>query len=174
MADIQALLPGITNAAQDRTITNTYDVLNRLKDTKQSAVYNFDSTTAQYFTASPTTRNTYNAFGQLIKQSTLRNLGADNAANTSDDKWIDAYTYYNQRGEKIGQVDSLGYLTAYQYDAEGNVTQQTEYASALTYTVNTTLSAGQNNSSSFSAVTTVPVTAQSIRNIGFDRTTRSS
>jgi YD repeat-containing protein len=72
-SEVQAL---IKTSADDRTITNVYDLLGQVSETRQPAVYSFDSSAAagsQYFTASPTTRNTYDAFGHVIKQSSLKN-----------------------------------------------------------------------------------------------------
>jgi hypothetical protein len=119
----------------DRTITTSYDRLNHATQVVQPAVFTFDSTapagSSQTFTAGATTRNTYNAFGQLIKQSTLKNPGADLQVGSADDTWVDTYFYYDARGSKIAQVDALGFLTIYEYDETNDITRQVQYAKAL-------------------------------------------
>jgi YD repeat-containing protein len=152
------------SASQDRTITNTYDLLNRVTETKQTAVYNYDSTTSQSFTATPITRNEYNTFGQVVRQRTLKNLGTDNTINTGDDQWSDKYFYFDRLGRKTAEVDALGFLSVFQYDANDNLTQQTEYAAAL--------SPGWTVTSYGSPTATTPVDGNSVSSIGFDRTTR--
>ena len=107
----------------DRTITSTYDRDNRIVQVSQSSVFTFlpgpQDSSNQTFMASPTTSYAYNAFGQVVSTGQLVNPGT----NT----WNYSYTYYNQTGSKAAAVDADGYLTAYQYDAEGNLTDQYEY-----------------------------------------------
>jgi len=52
--------------------------------------------------------------------------GVRPAASDGD---IRTYTFYNARGQAVGQVDGEGYLTETVYDARGNVTQTRRYAS---------------------------------------------
>ena len=59
-------------------------------------------------------------------------LGEREAADDVHWIWSDQYYYYNERGEKTATVDALGYLTTFKYDAEGNLSETTEYAKALT------------------------------------------
>lgn len=164
--EVAGLLARQTTAqhAADRTMSNIYDLLNRAVETKQPEVYSFDSSANQSFTASPTTRNVYDAFGQLIKQSNLK--------NPLTGEWIDTYFYYNGNGRKTAEINGLGYLTTYQYDAAGNLTAQTEYAQALAYTAPTALTTGTYNATGYLAVATTAATADATSAIGFDRTTR--
>jgi YD repeat-containing protein len=145
--------------ALDRSITNIYDKLNRATETRQPAVYNYDSssTVNPYFTASPTTRNEYNAFGQMIRQRTLVNSG--------DNTWADVYIYFDRLGHQVAQINALGYITTFTYDAKGNLTQQMEYAKAL--------AAGTWNDQGYAnPLVTTATDANSTSDIGFDRVTK--
>src|SRR5262249_27331250 len=132
IAEVAArLAPG----ASDRTITTQYDALNRATLVTEPAAFTFDSSAAAgspaYFAVGRSTRNRSNPFGQVIRQSVLKNPGADGSVGTADDTWLDAYLYYDVRGNKTAQVDALGYLTLWEYDAAGNTTRQAQYAQAL-------------------------------------------
>lgn len=59
----------------------------------------------------------YDLNGNVIKQTD---------ANSNS-----VYTWYDKLGRKTATVDQAGYMTAYTLDAEGNVTSQTQYATAL-------------------------------------------
>ncbi len=149
----------IVASGQDRTLTTTYDVLNRVTQVLQPQVYTYDPTAPagnQYALASPATKNTYNGFGQLVQQAALLNSNTNTWATTTD--------YYDQNGHKLAEVNAQGYLTAYQYDAEGNLKQQTEYAQALAAGSWTTLSYG-------TPTVTSPQSAPT-STIGYDRTTK--
>jgi YD repeat-containing protein len=112
--------------AQDRALLTSFDKLGRITEVLEPSAYNFDPTApagSQYFTAGRTTKNTYDAFGTVVKQSTLKNpLTAE---------WADTYVYYDRRGKKIAQVDPLGYLTKWEYDETGDVVREVQYAAAL-------------------------------------------
>ncbi|MFA6303647.1 MAG: pesticin C-terminus-like muramidase [Legionella sp.] len=69
----------------------------------------------------PTTAYQYNAFGDVIKTSVLIN----------ENEWAETYTYYNNDGQKIAQIDAEGYLTNYQYTIFGEVESITEYYTSL-------------------------------------------
>ncbi|WP_261595511.1 hypothetical protein, partial [Pseudoalteromonas holothuriae] len=68
-----------------------------------------------------TTHFTYNAFDQEIKKEQL----LDNQAPLS------TYSYYNTLGQKVASVDAGKYLSALTYNAHGEVASSTEYAVAL-------------------------------------------
>lgn len=116
------------NPAADRTLTQTYDRLNRVTRVEQPLVYSFEPAAGAAggvaFTARPTTDNTYNAFGELVRQSRL--------ANPTGPITADTYFYFDERGLLIGEVDPLGYVTTLEYDALGNSTRKVEYARPLT------------------------------------------
>jgi YD repeat-containing protein len=111
----------------DRTINTSYDLVNRAKQVQQPQALVYEPTAPsgqQTFQARATTNETYNAFGQVVKESVVRNP----ATGVSED----TYYYYDARGNKTAQVDALGYLTTWQYDENGDVLKQVEYAKALT------------------------------------------
>src|SRR5437016_4700164 len=80
------------------------------------------STGNQYATARPTVTSTYDAFGDLLAQATLLSSVTGTSSTTT--------SYYDQDGRRSASIDALGYLTTYNYDAEGNLLEQTEYAQA--------------------------------------------
>ena len=157
-AQVQADLT--PNSTQDRTIVTVYDPLNRAVRVIQPSVLNFvpaaGASGGDTFNASATTINTYNSFGQLVLQSQLVDLLSNTFANT--------YYYYDALGNKIASIDALGDISTYQYDAFGNLTQQTDYSKPLA-------------SGSWSLAgypTPTATTAQSSPNdpAGYDRTTQ--
>ena len=115
----QALVPGDA----DRTITTQYDQMGRATQVTQPATW-VNNGNGQGYEAAAVTRNTYNAFGQVVQALVL-----DDAANGV---WATTTNYYDQRGEQIGTVDALGYVTTQGFDAAGNMIRQTQYAQAVT------------------------------------------
>ncbi|MHA6823018.1 LysM peptidoglycan-binding domain-containing protein [Ralstonia pseudosolanacearum] len=114
----QALVPG----GADRIITTQYDQLGRATQVTQPATW-VNNGRGQGYQAAAVTRNTYNAFGQAVQVSVL-----NDAANGI---WATTTNYYDQRGQQIGTVDALGYVTTQGFDAAGNLTSQTQYAQAI-------------------------------------------
>lgn len=114
-----------TADANNRSLLTEYDLLNRAIKTEQSAVTVVDAITstggATLSNAAPTTQNSYNAFGQLTKQSVL----------ADGNRWLDTYLYYDHNGNKTGQLDAEGYVTRWEYDEAGNITRHVEYANAI-------------------------------------------
>jgi YD repeat-containing protein len=115
------------DASVDRAIHTQYDRVNRAVQVTQPETLvflpNAGQAGGQLITATPTTVNEYNAQGQLRRQSQL----VDPTANT----WATTYFYYDERGQKTAQIDALGYVTTYEYDAAGNEIRTVEYARAL-------------------------------------------
>ena len=68
----------------------------------------------------PSTKNTYNAFGEVIKSSVRIN----------ESEWAQTYTYYDKEGHQTAVIDAEGYVTAYQYNGLGDMEAMTEYAQA--------------------------------------------
>lgn len=128
VSDVKTALSALpAGGAANRVITSVYDQLGHtVRVTEpQSLVYDSGAGgTAQYFMAGRTTQNVYNAFGELTQASTLRNAVTN--------QWTSTYQYYDQRGQQVGTVDAMGYVTAQAFDAAGNQTSHTEYATALT------------------------------------------
>ncbi|NVE01866.1 DUF4214 domain-containing protein, partial [Massilia sp. BJB1822] len=134
-AGVKSLLRANTN--EDRTLETTYDRLGRVQTTREPEVAVFDQNSlgSPYLTASKITRYDYTAFGEVRQRSVY-------AANSSGQPLTEAAvtrSYFNKRGEKIAEIAALndkggyrsGYLTAYTYDAAGNLLTQAEYAKAF-------------------------------------------
>ncbi|MBA2675084.1 LysM peptidoglycan-binding domain-containing protein, partial [Ramlibacter sp.] len=66
------------------------------------------------------TTNTYNAFGELIRAV----AGSGTQAATTDH-------FYDRRGQEVGTVDAMGYLTTQTYDEAGLLKTRTEYATSV-------------------------------------------
>lgn len=125
-ARVEAALsaPGVDHA-KDRTLLSTYDRAGRLLERIEPTVFVYDATAPtgqQTGSVGRTTRNVYDAFGQLVQVQVLRN-----AAN----QWATTTRYFDRAGRETATVDALGYLTLREFDARGNLTASTEYASAV-------------------------------------------
>ena len=114
-----AIAARLASSSANRTITTTYDALGRAVRIVEPSVYAYDGSSG--FNASPETRIAYNAFGQVIRTSMLQR----------DSNWLVTTRYYDRRGLETMGVDALGYATEQTYDAFGNATRRTEYATAL-------------------------------------------
>ncbi|MDU9030471.1 LysM peptidoglycan-binding domain-containing protein [Pseudomonas mediterranea] len=124
-----SLLP---DATQDRTLTTRYDALGRKISVQQDQVslYSFTGvvSTSTLITAAPTTLYSYDAFGQLVRETQV----ARNASGATVMTGASSVHYYDQVGNRIGSVDALGNYTRMEYDAQGKLSRQVEYANALT------------------------------------------
>ncbi|MDP9933647.1 hypothetical protein, partial [Variovorax paradoxus] len=122
-AQVQATVAGLNHDA-DRTLLTDYDRLGRAIQVTEPTVYVHDNSLAsgQGFMAGKTTRNTYDTFGQLAQVAQLKSAG----------NWTLTSNYYDKRGQQVGSVDALGYVTTQAFDSAGNVAVHTEYAKAAT------------------------------------------
>nr|WP_274517543.1 glycohydrolase toxin TNT-related protein [Pseudomonas sp. GM48] len=122
----------VPSAAQDRTLTTSYDALGRKTAVQQNLVslytFNGNVATSTLTTVAPTTLYSYDAFGQLVRETQV----ARNASGATVQTGASTVHYYNLDGQRIGSVDALGYYTRMEYDALGQLTRQTEYATKLT------------------------------------------
>ncbi|MDU9030472.1 LysM peptidoglycan-binding domain-containing protein [Pseudomonas mediterranea] len=122
----------VPNATQDRTLTTRYDALGRKVSVQQDQVslYSFTGvvSTSTLITAAPTTLYSYDAFGQLVRETQV----ARNASGATVMTGASSVHYYDQVGNRIGSVDTLGNYTRMEYDAQGKLSRQVEYANALT------------------------------------------
>ncbi|HEV7610186.1 MAG TPA: hypothetical protein VGO61_22835 [Steroidobacteraceae bacterium] len=147
------------DATRDRVITTEYDRVNRAVRVIEPATFVFDPSAGtpggQYYTASPTTTNQYDAFGRLLKQSKL--------VNPALGLWADTYSYYDERGMCIASIDALGYLTTMEYDAFGNALRTVEYAKAL--------AAGTWNTSTHGSAPVTTAASSPHDSAGYDRIT---
>ncbi|QNB08849.1 LysM peptidoglycan-binding domain-containing protein [Herbaspirillum frisingense] len=110
----------------DRNLLTEYDGLGRAVKVTESQTFAYDSSAAagqQYFIAGKTTRNIYDAFGDLVQVASLKNAVTD--------RWLYTTNYYDKSGHQTATIDALGYLTTQAFDAAGNMVQHTEYSKAI-------------------------------------------
>lgn len=117
---------GLTASSDDRTLTTVYDERGNKLSVTQSAVsyVRSDGTRA---VGSPTTRYSYDAYGNLSSESVL----VEGAAGGSPAVWATTYHYYDAEGRKTQSVDPIGYVTTWTYDGLGNLASVTEWARAI-------------------------------------------
>lgn len=145
----------VQSAWDERVITYRYDAASRqVALTWASALggdarttyslYDADGRrTAQLDASGHLTETVYDAAGRVARtiayaQATALPDGADPASCTlaqlrpqaSGGDRITRY-YYDGMGQRVGELDAQGYLTAYGYDAAGRVVTQARYANAL-------------------------------------------
>jgi YD repeat-containing protein len=127
------------SAADDRSISTTYDLLGRAVLVREPVVEVYDQHSlgaSPQLYAGRTTASRFNAFGEVIERAVY---GADYQGKAVTDSAVTRY-YHDQRGLLTAQIDALsaragaqrGYLTTYSYDLAGNVLSQVEYANAIT------------------------------------------
>ncbi len=131
----------------DRIIQTDFDNLGRTRTvTTLPDVFIYDGNGHSY-TGHGVTTYDYDAFGDVIRASTL----ADQATG----QWAVTTNYFDHRGLQVATVDPMNYLTTREFDAAGNVTDVVEYADPATgvstdgYTVPTTTSQGANRHTAF-------------------------
>ncbi|MFI4973113.1 MAG: Ig-like domain-containing protein [Caulobacterales bacterium] len=111
--------PSPVNPNNDRQTTYAYDLDNRLTTTTIANILtgSWSGTAYTTQTGAITSTNVYDAAGNVVQ--------------TIDGDGNSSYFYYDKLGRKIGQVDPGAYLTTYTLDQDGNVTSQTQFATAL-------------------------------------------
>jgi len=148
----------LVNSSLDRTITTTYDSLNRVIQVTQPSAFNFEPGSAgtdyQFFAAA-TAVTEYDAFGEVIRSRQL--------VNPITSTYADTYYYYDNVGNKTAEIDPLGFITKYTYDGVGNVYSKYEYAKAL--------AAGIWNTSTFGTPVVTTVFSSKNDSAGYDRET---
>ncbi|MBF9265626.1 hypothetical protein, partial [Paracidovorax cattleyae] len=101
----------------DRDILTGYDRLGQVNEVQEPYVFFVDSATGEQTSGRKTTRNTYDALGNLT--SVASNVGAS--------QWATTRYYYDVLGRRTSTIDALGYLTTDRYDTAGNVVRHAEY-----------------------------------------------
>lgn len=106
-----------------RETSFTYDYSNRLTSTtiNNVRVGRFDGT-----------NYTTEVAAQVTSSSSYDSAG--NIKYTLDARGNYTYFYYDRLDRKLAEVDANKYLTTWNYDAEGNVTRETRFATQLTIT----------------------------------------
>ncbi|GKS92669.1 hypothetical protein AVTE2539_24910 [Acidovorax sp. SUPP2539] len=112
----QAVQPG----SADRDILTGYDRAGRVQEVQEPYVFYYDSQTGVQTAGRKTTRNGYDAFGDLTSV----------AVNLDASRWVSTRHGYDLLGRRVSTTDALGYVTTQAYDAAGNLTRRVEFASA--------------------------------------------
>ena len=102
----------------DRHDNYLYDKDNRLIESRKNIVNSYDGRTGEYHRLSPTSRLSYNAFGELITSET----------KLSDTDWAITRHYYSVEGLKTATLDAQGYLSTYTYNEFGLLDSEIQYA----------------------------------------------
>jgi YD repeat-containing protein len=154
----------IKSDPQDRTVTTSYDRLNRAVKTVEPQAYIYDAgaNAGDVMLAARIVETEYDGFDQVVRRSVY---GA-NASGVAVTAAASNYYFYNVVGEKSaelaitqpasGTTAALGYLTTYDYDAAGNVLSTIEFAKTTSLIVNT--------DSSYSYVAPTPYQATATSN----------
>lgn len=110
--------PSLSGTPPYRETTYTYDRANRLLTTTVASLKTGEyGSSYTITTANVVVSNTYDKNGNVIAQT-------DGRGNNS-------FFYYDKLGRKIAQVDQENYLTFFTLDADGNVTMEERFATAL-------------------------------------------
>jgi YD repeat-containing protein len=112
----------VPTSSADRSLTTTWDQRGNKLSVAQGSIY-FLTAAGASVSGSPKTTFTYDGFGQLVKESVL----LDASTGASADTWH----YYDAMGRQLATVDAEGYLTAWQYDARGQVVAKMEFAEKI-------------------------------------------
>ncbi|MDZ4387947.1 MAG: hypothetical protein U0998_12290, partial [Moraxellaceae bacterium] len=116
----------VPDAANDRTMTMSYDAAGRKTSVQLDVVNVYITGLMLPFQGAPTTLFTYDAMGRVIKETQIvRDNGITLQTGAS------LHSYYDKVGNQIASVDALGYLTRNTYDALGQLTRSVEYNNKL-------------------------------------------
>lgn len=124
--DAALLQRGLSASPDDRTLTTVYDERGNKLSVTQSAV-SYVRADGSRGVGSPTTRYTYDAYGNLASESVL----VEGGDSRSPAVWANTYHYYDAQGRKTQTVDPMGYVTTWAYDGFGNLASVTEWARSI-------------------------------------------
>ena len=138
---VAQIAPAVPASANDRVVTSSYDQLNRLTQVQKSAVAYVLSMGSSAGTgmaaAQPTTRYTYDVYGNQTSVATL----VQGANGALPDIWDTSYSYYDAANRVAMTVTPTGaynapqgYVTTTAYNAFGDVAVSTQYAQAISTT----------------------------------------
>ncbi len=161
---IDAITKALCNSKYDRNEFYSYNLDNQVVEIRRDPVLMYNPRTGHYDTSlTPTTKNAYNAFGEVIKSSVKIN----------ELDWADTYTYYDHEGRQTAVIDAEGYLTTYQYNAFGNVESMTEYARAVNEWNTERYSSGQSSSKdrtvTYSYDALGQLTSKTLKQVSYER-----
>ena len=102
----------------DRHEQYAYDKDHQLIETQKDRVNAYCPTSTEYFYLRPTTRQTYNAFGEIVV----------NAVQINQTDWALTRNTFDQDGLKSATLDAEHYLTTYRYNEFGLLAEEIQYA----------------------------------------------
>jgi YD repeat-containing protein len=119
----------VSPSSADRTLTMSYDSRgNKVAVTQPTVSYvKADGTSAN---GTPRSEFTYDAYNNLVKESVL--------LDQANGVWAHTFHYFDELGQRTRSVNAEGYVTAWQYTAFGQVSEQLEFARAIPTTGLTT------------------------------------
>ncbi|MDP3269773.1 MAG: pesticin C-terminus-like muramidase [Legionella sp.] len=115
---IESIASMIHSGKADRHEFYAYNRDNQLIESSRDSVPTFNAKTGHYDHLKPTTRTTYNTFGEVIKT----------AVRINETEWAETYNYYDKDGHLSARVDAAGYVTTYTQNGYGETEAITEYA----------------------------------------------
>ncbi|WP_160153352.1 putative Ig domain-containing protein [Microbulbifer sp. ALW1] len=134
LADLEADLAASEYLDNDdnRTLTRLFDASNRITEVMQEKIEYFDSATGVRKIGAPTTKYTYNQYGELALEQ-VKISGDDYVEGEEDSNplYLSTYHYYNDNGERVLTIDPEGYVTKWDYNLFGQVSLVTEFARAI-------------------------------------------
>jgi len=116
----------IVASADDRSVTTTYDAFGRKTAVTESPVA-YVAADGSSGVSAPTTRYTYDVYGDLTSTSVL----VSGAAGQANAVWATSFTFYDQAGRQTMTVDAMGYVSTWAYNGFGEVVGQTDYANPI-------------------------------------------
>lgn len=122
----------VVDSAQDRVIQTIYDTSGRKEQVNQGAWIDWGGGTGQVGSGG-VTKFAYNAYGELVRESTLLEADYYNQAygELGYGRWASTFHYYDDVGRKAYTLAPEGYVTGWTYTAQGEVSEQIEYARAV-------------------------------------------
>ncbi|RQP26682.1 putative Ig domain-containing protein [Piscinibacter terrae] len=126
IAAVETVLASVSHT-DDRIVTSHYDRLGRTVLVEEPQTWVYEGVTGEQGVgrmSSKATRMSYNAFGELQTQESLR------TGTVASGEWVGVSHYYDALGRETATVDGLGYLTTKDYDRAGNLVAVTEFAEA--------------------------------------------
>jgi YD repeat-containing protein len=114
-----------SSTAKPRTTGYAYDKLDRLTTTTHDQVTVSTSDLSSTSLVTPVDVLTYDRRGNVIKSVTAQVGGSGGAAT---------WAYYDDADRKIAEIDALGTMSKWTYDANGNTLTATVYGDAVTPT----------------------------------------
>lgn len=151
----------LVDDTHDRHEYYLYDKDHHLTETRKDEINTYNARTREYNKLNPTTKLSYNAFGDLISRSVKLN----------DIDWAITTHKYSNDGLKTATLDAEHYLTTYAYNAYGLLESETQFA-ARTQDINVLpVTSSQDRCVSFVYNATGQLTQKTLKQVSYQRLT---